>query len=97
MITRPYDEFIVPYPKCGTTWMQQIVNNGIENGIDIDVHMPFTDLISLEEVESLRRGSSKYQSQMQLCDLKSKKKQLSPLFFEESLPTKIPLSWKSVF
>ena len=57
VIIRPDDVFIVTYPKCGTTWMQQIVklisNNGVENGIDSDVLIPWIDMMSLEEVESM--------------------------------------------
>ena len=37
---RESDVFVSTHPKCGTTWMQQIVklvwNNGIEHGHDID-------------------------------------------------------------
>ena len=57
MVIRHNDVFIATYPKCGTTWMQQIVklmaNNGVENGIDSDVFIPFIELMSLEEVESM--------------------------------------------
>ena len=57
VIIRPDDVFIVTYPKCGTTWMQQIVklmaNNGVENGIDHDVFIPWIELMTLEEIESM--------------------------------------------
>ena len=57
MIIRPDDVFIVTYPKCGTTWMQQIVklivNNGVENGVEVDVCIPWIELMMLDEVESM--------------------------------------------
>ena len=52
---RPNDVFVATYPKCGTTWMQQIVklvwNNGIEDGRDIDEALPWIESMSLEETE----------------------------------------------
>ena len=57
LVIRPDDVFIATYPKCGTTWMQQIVkliaNNGVENGIDLDVFVPWIELMSLDEIESM--------------------------------------------
>ena len=54
---RPDDVFIATYPKCGTTWMQHIVklisNNGVENGMDDDVFIPWIDHMSVDEVESM--------------------------------------------
>ena len=54
---RPDDVFIATYPKCGTTWMQQIVklivNNGVETGADCDVFIPWHEHMSLEEIESM--------------------------------------------
>ena len=52
---RENDVFVVTYPKCGTTWMQQIVklvwNNGIEDGRDIDEALPWIESMILGETE----------------------------------------------
>ena len=54
---RPSDVFIATYPKCGTTWMQQIVklivNNGVETGMDIDEFCPWAVLMTMEEIEAM--------------------------------------------
>ena len=54
---RSDDVFICTYPKCGTTWMQQIVKlittNGIENGIELDVFAPWIEHMTVEEIESM--------------------------------------------
>ncbi len=55
VIIRSDDVFIATYPKCGTTWMQHIVkliaNNGVENGINHDVAIPWIQQMHLEEIE----------------------------------------------
>ena len=56
-VLRPDDVFIATYPKCGTTWTQQIVkliiNNGVETGIDADVHIPWHEHMSMEEMDAM--------------------------------------------
>ena len=57
MVIRPGDVFIVAYPKCGSTWTQQIVkliaNNGVETGVDHDVFVPWIEHMTLDEIESM--------------------------------------------
>ena len=54
---RPSDVFIATYPKCGTTWMQQIVklivNNGVETGVDVDEFCPWVVHMTMEEIEAM--------------------------------------------
>ena len=54
---RPSDVFIATYPKCGTTWMQQIVklivNNGVETGMDVDEFCPWVVVMTMEEIEAM--------------------------------------------
>ena len=57
IVIRSDDVFIATYPKCGTTWMQQIVklitSNGVETGIHHDVAVPWIEQMYLEEIESM--------------------------------------------
>ena len=52
---RDDDLFIATPPKCGTTWIQQIVklirNNGVESGVDSDVAIPWFEQMTVEEIE----------------------------------------------
>ena len=54
---RPSDVFVDTYPKCGTTWMQQIVklivNSGVETGMDIDEFCPWMIHMTMEEIEAM--------------------------------------------
>ena len=57
LILRPSDVFVATYPKCGTTWMQQIVklivNNGVETGVDCDEFCPWVVHTTMEEIEAM--------------------------------------------
>ncbi|XP_077521314.1 sulfotransferase ssu-1-like isoform X3 [Amblyomma americanum] len=58
---QPGDLFIVSYPKCGTTWMQHIVYNIINNQppprsmLASMIEMPFLEAQGAEAVEDMRR------------------------------------------
>ena len=47
----PDDVWVVSYPKCGTTWMQQIVrlirNNGVQDDVKIDKAVPWLEAFAL--------------------------------------------------
>ena len=52
---RDDDLFVATPAKCGTTWIQQIVkliqNNGVDNGVDSDIVIPWFELMSPEEIK----------------------------------------------
>lgn len=58
---QPGDLFIVSYPKCGTTWMQHIVYNIIndhpppKNQLLSWIQMPFLEAQGAESVEDMKR------------------------------------------
>ena len=49
------DVFVVASPKCGTTWMQQIVklvrNSGVDDGQESHVAVPWLEQMTLDEAE----------------------------------------------
>ena len=51
------DVILVSFPKCGSTWIKQVVkliaNNGVESGITHDEVIPWIEHMSLEEVQSM--------------------------------------------
>ena len=55
VVPRQDDVFIATFPKCGTTWMQQIVkliwNKGNEDGRDVDEALPWIDTMKPAEIE----------------------------------------------
>lgn len=58
---RPGDVFIVSYPKCGTTWMQQIVNAIYNDGVplkdigDFMQRAPFLELVGPDAAINMPR------------------------------------------
>ena len=50
---RKGDLFVATYPKCGSTWTQQIVklvrNHGQEDGNDVEEMFPWVDVMSVHE------------------------------------------------
>ena len=52
---REGDVFIATFPRSGTTWTQHIVklirNSGREDGIDVDVALPWIEMMSPEEAD----------------------------------------------
>ena len=57
VMLRADDVFVCTYPKCGTTWMQQllklITSNGVETGVDLDVFAPWIELMTIDEIEAM--------------------------------------------
>lgn len=60
---RPYDVFVVTYPKCGTTWMMQIVLLILHEGELPDsteeyfAYTPYLEMLGAEAVEKMPRPS----------------------------------------
>ncbi len=51
------DVILVSFPKCGSTWIKQVVkliaNNGVESGITHDEVIPWIERMTLEEIQSM--------------------------------------------
>lgn len=60
---RPYDVFVVTYPKCGTTWMMQIalliLHEGQlpENTEEYFAFTPYLEMLGAEAIEKMPRPS----------------------------------------
>ncbi|KAF8763471.1 Sulfotransferase 1C2 like protein [Argiope bruennichi] len=61
---RPGDLFIVTYPKCGTTWMQNLVacifreGRPFTSGLEFFLETPFLELTGAEGAEKMKRPGS---------------------------------------
>jgi hypothetical protein len=58
LVVKPGDVFVATYPKCGTTWMQQIVklimNDGKESGRDVDDVFPWLEIMTNDDADVLQ-------------------------------------------
>ncbi|CAL1268770.1 unnamed protein product [Larinioides sclopetarius] len=61
---RPDDLFIVTYPKCGTTWVQNLVacifreGKPFSSGLELFMQAPFLELTGAEGAEKMKRPGS---------------------------------------